>query len=109
MLARLASSGISKRRKRIALAIAALADAAQLGLFPAFIEGALSVPDDALDAIVAVLLLVTLGWQWRLAAALALELAPGAALFPTWTAFVMTVRSEATAPQALPAAAPKPA
>ncbi len=89
---------VSPRRKRLALAIAALADAAQLGVFPVFAGGALSLPDDALDAIVAALLIVTLGWRWRLAGALAMELVPGVALFPTWTAFVLmvpAVRAEA--------------
>src|SRR5579875_1542496 len=103
MIARLPVEAVSPRRKRIALVIAGLADALQLGLFPVFVEGAVSVPDDALDAVVSVLLLVTLGWRWRLAVALALELVPGVALFPSWTALVMTVRSEAPAP--LPPAA----
>ncbi len=98
------SDAVSPRRKKIALAIAALADAIQLGLFPVFAEGALSIPDDVLDVVVAALLLVTLGWRWRIVAALAFELVPGAALFPSWTAFVMTMRSEAPAPRALPAA-----
>ncbi len=87
----------SPRRKTIALAIAGVADAIQLGFFPIFGEGALSIPDDALDALVAVLLLVTLGRRWRLVAALAIELVPGVALFPTWTAFVLTARGEAPA------------
>jgi hypothetical protein len=82
---------VTPRRKTIALTIAALADAVQLGLFPIFAEGALSIPDDALDFVVAVALLVTLGWRWRLVAALALELVPGVALFPSWTAFVATI------------------
>jgi hypothetical protein len=94
---------VTARRKKIALAIAALADSVQIGLFPIFSEGALSIPDDALDAIVAVLLLVTLGWRWRLAGALALELVPGVALFPSWTAFVALQPVEAPAPAALPA------
>jgi hypothetical protein len=98
------TADVSPRRKKIALAVAALADALQLGLFPVFGEGALSVPDDALDALVALVLLVTLGWRWRLLAALALELVPGVTVFPTWTAFVMTLRSEAPLPQVLPAA-----
>lgn len=85
-------------RKRIALAIAALADGVQLGFFPVFGEGALSIPDDLLDAAVAVLLVITLGWSWRLSVALAAELVPGLALFPTWTAFVLMVRSEAPLP-----------
>jgi hypothetical protein len=96
---------VSPVRKRIALAIAALADAVQLGLFPVFAEGALSIPDDALDAVVAVLLVITLGWSWRLCVALAAELVPGLSLFPTWTAFVLVARSEAPAP-ALPAIRP---
>jgi hypothetical protein len=94
---------VSPRRKKFALMIAALADAVQLGLFPVFAEGALSVPDDALDALVALTLLITLGWQWRLVGALAIELVPGAALFPSWTACVMTLSTEASAPSALPA------
>ena len=93
MLALAPSDSVSPRRRRIAIAIAALADALQLGLFPVFSEGALSIPDDVLDGVVAVLLLVTLGWRWRVVAALALELVPGVALFPTWTAFVLTLRS----------------
>jgi hypothetical protein len=87
----------SPRRKTIALAIAGIADAIQLGFFPAFGEGALSVPDDALDALVAILLAATLGWRWRLLAALAIELVPGVAVFPTWTAFVLMARSETPA------------
>jgi hypothetical protein len=95
---------VSPTRKRIALAIAALADAVQLGLFPVFAEGALSIPDDALDVVVGVLLVITLGWSWRLSVALAAELVPGLALFPTWTAFVLMVRSEPPV-RALPGAA----
>jgi hypothetical protein len=93
---------VTARRKKIALVIAALADAAQLGLFPAFVEGALSIPDDVLDLVVAVLLVVTLGWKWRLVAALALELVPGVALFPSWTAFVATIPAAPPPPRALP-------
>jgi hypothetical protein len=95
MVSILAPSSVPGTRKRVALLIAALADAIQLGLFPIFAEGALSIPDDALDAIVAVALVVTLGWRWRLAMALGFELVPGAALFPSWTACVMTLSTEA--------------
>jgi hypothetical protein len=82
---------VTPRRKKIALAIAAFADAVQLGFMPVFGEGALSVPDDALDLAVAVALVFTLGWQWRVAAALAIELVPAVALFPSWTVFVATL------------------
>src|SRR4051812_9217241 len=69
---------VSSRRKKIALAVAGVADLVQLGLFPIFGEGALSLPDDALDVVVALVLLVTLGFSWRLAMALVIELVPGA-------------------------------
>jgi hypothetical protein len=82
---------VSRRRKKIALALAGVADLVQLGYFPVFGEGAVSPADDALDAVVAILLLVTLGFQWRLAAALVVELIPGATLFPTWTAVVLSM------------------
>ncbi len=86
---------LTARRKRVALAIAAAADAMQLVLFPLFFEGALSVPDDALDVAVAVALFVTIGFRWQLAVALALELVPGVAVFPCWTAFVATLPTAA--------------
>ena len=76
------------QKKKIALAIAALADAVQLGLFPVFVAGGLSIPDDVLDAAVALALVIALGWRWQLAVALAIELVTGAAVFATWTAFV---------------------
>ena len=95
------TANVTPRRRTVALAIAASADALQLGLVPILGEGYLSVPDDVLDAFVAVLLVITLGARWRLAAALAFELMPGVAVFPTWTAFVLTFRSEAALPAAL--------
>jgi hypothetical protein len=88
---------VTPRRKKIALAIAALADAVQLGFMPVFGEGALSIPDDALDLAVAVALVFTLGWQWRVAMALAIELVPAVALFPSWTVFVATLPVDAPA------------
>jgi hypothetical protein len=102
---------MTPRRKKVALAIAALADAVQLGFFPVFGAGGLSAPDDVLDFVVAVALVITLGWRWRLVAALALELVPGVALFPSWTAFVamLPARPEAAGlPSGAPAAAEPP-
>jgi len=98
-------AAVDPKRKKIALAIAAIADMVQMGAFPVFAEGALSIPDDALDAAVAILLVVTLGFRWRLLLSLALELVPGLTLFPTWTAVVLSLPVHAPAP-ALPAAAP---
>lgn len=90
---------VTRRQKRTALAIAAVADLVQLGLFPLFFGGAISPLDGALDAIVALSLILILGWRWRTAFALAIELLPGVALFPTWTAVVATLPAE---PKQLP-------
>lgn len=87
---------VSRTRKRVALVLAGVADAVQLGFFPMFGEGALSIPDDALDVLVALALLLTLGFRWRLLLSLAFELVPGATLFPTWTAMVLTLPSTDT-------------
>jgi hypothetical protein len=92
----------TKRRWRMAFAVAAVADVLQIAVFPAFVEGAASPLDDALDAVVAVALLLILGLRFRLAFALALELVPGADLFPTWTAVVASVKVEPPASAQLP-------
>jgi len=89
---------VTRKQKRAALAIAMVADLVQLGLFPLFVEGALSPFDGALDALVALSLILVLGWRWRTALALAVELLPGVALFPTWTAVVATLRAADPAP-----------
>jgi hypothetical protein len=90
------------RQKRTALVIAGIADVLQIALAPLFGEGALSPFDALLDVLAAGALLLALGRSWRIALALALELIPGAALFPTWTAVVATM---STARQPLEAAA----
>lgn len=101
--AHISPAAVSSKRKKIALGVAGLADLVQMGYFPIFGEGALSIPDDALDVVVALVLLVTLGFRWRLAFALAVELVPGATLFPTWTAVILSLP---TVPEADPAATP---
>jgi hypothetical protein len=90
MLSR-SSARPTPRRKLIALAIAGAADLAQLALAPLFAEGALSPFDTVLDLVTAAALLATLGWQWRTALALTVELIPGVALFPSWTAMIVTL------------------
>jgi hypothetical protein len=92
------------RRKRVAFIIAGVVDLLQLGLAPLFAEGALSPLDDLLDVIAAGVLLLALGRSWRIALALALELIPGAALLPTWTAVVATMPA-AESPALVPASA----
>jgi stage V sporulation protein SpoVS len=87
----LGAPAVSRKRKAVALAVAFAADLVQLVLWPAFAEGAASPFDDALDAVVALVLLLTLGVSGRLVLALALELVPGADLFPTWSAVVASI------------------
>jgi hypothetical protein len=89
-----AAAHITRRQKRVALVIAAVTDLAQLALAPLVAGGALSPLDDVLDALAAGLLLLTLGRSWRIALALALELVPGVALFPTWTAVIATLPAQ---------------
>jgi hypothetical protein len=81
------------------MAVALAADTLQIALLPLFAEGAASPFDDALDLVVAGLLWVLLGFSPRLALAFVLELTPGVALFPTWTALVATLP---LGPQAAP-------
>jgi hypothetical protein len=56
---------MTPRRKKVALAIAALADAVQLGFFPVFVAGGLAAPDDVLDFVVAVALVITGDELWK--------------------------------------------
>jgi hypothetical protein len=109
LVSRVAGDGLevrpSRRRKRIALAIAAAADLLQLAVAPLFGAGVLSPFDDLLDAAVVLALVLTLGWRWRTLVALGAELVPGLALFPSWTAVVLTLPAAAKTvePPALPA------
>lgn len=81
---------ITKRRKLVALLIAASADLLQGVLFPLFVEGGFSPFDWAVDVATAVALLFTVGLKARLALAFVTELIPGLDLFPSWTALVLT-------------------
>jgi hypothetical protein len=89
--AKISPAAVSRKRKRMGLAIAVLADLLQMGMFEVFMPGALSPPDDVLDVIVGVLLMIVIGFRWRFLFALVLELTPGAALFPSWTGFVLSL------------------
>ncbi|MBS2033262.1 MAG: hypothetical protein JST54_35640 [Deltaproteobacteria bacterium] len=81
----------SRSRKGIALAIAGMADLIQVAFLPLFGEGFASPAEDVLDFATAAALLGVLGFHWRLAGAFAIELVPGAALFPSWTAAVLSL------------------
>jgi hypothetical protein len=98
---------ISPTRKRVALAVAALSDLAQWFFFPVLVEGAASPFEIALDACTALVILLIVGFQWRLAIALVTELVPGLDMFPTWTAVVLSLPTEARKVEQ-PAALPPP-
>ena len=107
---------INTPQLRLAWAVAIIADALQIFAFPAFAEGGLSPADDALDLVVAVVLIRLLGWQWAFVPTLLAEAVPGLDLVPTWTAAVFFVTRQVAAskegePEILPpgpAPAPRP-
>jgi len=72
-------------------------DLAQIVIFPAFAEGALSPINDAVDVAVAVALSALIGWHWVFLPSFLSELIPMWDLVPTWTAAVWYVTS-GTAP-----------
>jgi hypothetical protein len=96
---------LTRGRIRAALALAVMADAVQLGLIPLFAEGLLSPANDGLDVVVAVAMLLLLGWHWALLPSVLAEMTPALNLFPTWTAAVIfiTRQGPSDAVPALPA------
>jgi len=94
------------RRVLAARVVAVAADAIQLGLMPLFVEGALSPFNDALDVVVAILMVWLVGWHWAFVPAFLSELIPTFDLVPTWTAAVLlATRQGATVPSS-PAVSP---
>ncbi len=84
-------SNPSPQRIWAARVIAMAADLAQIAIFPAFSEGALSPVNDALDFAVAAALSALLGWHWVFLPSFLSELIPMWDLVPTWTAAVWYV------------------
>jgi hypothetical protein len=76
---------------RTAMLVAIAADLLQLVVFPLFVEGAFSPPDDLLDLGVAALLTHLLGWHWEFLPTFFAKLVPGVDLVPFWTFAVMNV------------------
>lgn len=81
----------ARSRFRTAVVLAIVADALQIIVFPAFVEGAFSGADDLLDVIVAAILVPLLGLHWEFLPSFAAKLIPGADLFPFWTLAVLNV------------------
>jgi len=76
---------------RTAMAVAILADALQLVVFPVFAAGALSPADDLLDLGVAGLMVHLLGWHWEFLPSFLVKLVPGVDLVPFWSLAVANV------------------
>lgn len=77
--------------RKLALSVAIGADLLQVVLLPVFTGGATSPFDWALDLVVAVILVRTVGWHFALLPTFIAELVPALDLFPTWTAAVWFV------------------
>jgi hypothetical protein len=75
-------------RVKAARSIAVFADLLQIVVFPAFLPGLASPWDDALDGLVAVSMLLLVGWHWAFLPTFLAELVPGLDLVPTWTVAV---------------------
>jgi len=91
----------TRRRILAARILAVVADAVQVGLLPLFAEGAASIVNDVLDAVIAVVMVVLVGWHWAFVPAFFAELVPVVDLAPTWTlaVFFATRRPGAANPR----------
>ncbi len=78
-------------RIRAAMALAIVADLLQVIVFPIFVEGVESPPDDILDVVVGGVLVTLLGWHWEFLPSFAAKLVPGVDLVPFWTMAVANV------------------
>jgi hypothetical protein len=78
-------------RLRTAMILAIVADALQLVVFPLFVQGAMSPPDDLLDLGIGAVLTYLLGWHWEFLPSFAAKLVPGVDLVPLWTLAVANV------------------
>jgi hypothetical protein len=96
-------------RRRLALIIAIVADALQFAILPLLPFVLPSLVDDAIDVIVAIVLIWLLGWHLAFLPTFAAELVPGVDLLPTWTAAVWFVtRKKKTPPPVEPTVAGLP-
>lgn len=71
--------------------VAIIADLLQIVVFPLFIEGVASPPDDILDFGMAALMVYLLGWHWEFMPSFLVKLVPGIDVAPLWTLAVANV------------------
>jgi hypothetical protein len=76
---------ISRRRIWIVRGIAIAADAVQIGFMPLFAEGIASPVNDVLDVVVAMVLILLVGWHVAFIPSFIIKVLPFADLAPTWT------------------------
>jgi hypothetical protein len=89
----------SHRVVLISRAVAIIADALQLVLFPFFVEGFGSVLNDVLDVVVCAVLVWLIGWNPLFLPTFVVEILPFGDLAPTWTiAVLIATRSRNAAP-----------
>jgi len=81
----------SSTRVRIARLLAVTADGIQIVAVPAFLSGAASPLNDALDLVVGVTMVLLVGWHVAFLPTFVTELIPFVDIFPTWTAAVFFV------------------
>jgi hypothetical protein len=72
-------------RINLARGIAAVADAIQMIIFPAFVAGLLEPTTIIVDVLVAATMIYLIGWHWAFLPSFMTELVPIADLAPTWT------------------------
>jgi hypothetical protein len=92
--------GLAPARVRAARIVAIAADFLQIVVFPAFAPGAASVVNDALDVVVALSMILLVGWHWAFLPTFAAELVPLFDLVPTWTAAVFFATRRSGTPKA---------
>lgn len=73
------------------MVLAILADALQVVVFPLFVAGAASPPDDILDFAIGAMMVHLLGWHWEFLPSFLGKLVPGVDLVPFWTMAVANV------------------
>jgi hypothetical protein len=73
------------------MVLAIIADVLQIVVFPLFVEGAESPPDDILDLGIGAVLVYLLGWHWEFLPSFLGKLVPGVDLVPFWTMAVANV------------------
>jgi hypothetical protein len=103
-----ASRPLTSTRIWIARGIAVAADVVQIGFSPVMAEGFMSPFSDALDAVVAVVLTLLVGWHIAFVPSFLIKMLPVADLAPTWTIAILLAtrgRSQPAAPPALPPSA----